>query len=319
LASRCSQVGVTRAEIEVDRNHPDLDTDGAVRLAALRTSSALPTPITFSSTFPGRHRYFWRVDWFPTEPKGSPSKRLAIAIGSYPTCTGCRRGLRLMGFANCKNDPAYHVTVEYSGDSTWDSDDFRLDIPDADAILSSRTFTARKHPSNPQIPNMIGRRFCMSLPVERTSRKLTRKLTSRRADKRNSLYQGQRTADVASARLRVGESIPIEEAVILLEGLRHIEIPLVLCRARARKAHILCAGAEAIIPDSISCWSKNGASHRKNFDTPPLGGNCRETCESSRGNILASDTYRVLGFREETRVYLRKTRVSERWSDGAAR
>ena len=50
-----------------------------------------------------------------------------------------------------------------------------------------------------------------------------------------------------------------------------------------------CAGSEGVILHSISCRSKNGASHRKNCDTPPLGGNCRETCECSRGTILASD------------------------------
>jgi hypothetical protein len=185
MASRCSQVSVTRAEIEVDRNPPrsvrrkwtkkstvavrhlcpNLVTDGAVRRAALRAPSALLTQI-FISTFPGIHRYLWRVDWFPIEPKGSLSKMLAIAIGSYRTCTDCSRGLRLTGFANCKNHPAYHMTVEYSADSTWDSDDFWLDIPPADAILSSRAFTARKRPPNPQIPNMIGHRFCMSLPCK---------------------------------------------------------------------------------------------------------------------------------------------------------
>ena len=251
MASRCSQVSVTRAEIEADRNPPQLDTDGAARLAALRASSALPTQITFSSTFLGIHRYLWRVDWLPIEPKGSPGKLLAIAIGSYPTCTDCNRVLRLIGFANCKNDPAYHVTVEYRSDSTWDSDDFRLDIRASGAILSSRTFTARKHPSNPQIPNMIGHGFCMSLPVERTSQKLTRRLTSRRADKRNSLY-AQRTADVASARLRLGESIPIDDVVILLEGRRRLEIPLALCRARAREPTAYWRAVGGIILRSIS-------------------------------------------------------------------
>ena len=38
-----------------------------------------------------------------------------------------------------------------------------------------------------------------------------------------------------------------------------------------------CAGNEGMIPHSISCRSKNGASHRKNFDTPPLIGSCRYT------------------------------------------
>jgi hypothetical protein len=44
------------------------------------------------------------------------------------------------------------------------------------------------------------------------------------------------------------------------------------------------AGIEGVILHSISCRSKNGASHRKNFDTPPLGGNCTETWQWSPGN-----------------------------------
>jgi RepB DNA-primase N-terminal domain len=339
MASRCSQVSVIRPKIEVDHvpprsvrrkrakksaiavRHlcPNLAGDGAIRLAALRASSALPTQITLSSTSPGIHRYIWRVHWFPIEPKGNLGKPLATAVGSHPTCTECNWVLRLMGFENCKNDPAYHVTVEYRGDFTWDSDNFRLDILASDAILSSRTFTARKHPDNPTNPEHDWLWTLHEFTRGKDAAKLTRKLTSRRVDKRNSLYHSPRTADVASARLRLGESIPIDDAVILLEGRRSLEISLVLCRARAREAKSLCAGREGIIPDSISCRSKNGASHRKNCDTPPLGGNCRETCERSRGTILASDRRRIPGFREETCVCLRKTRVSGGRSDGAAR
>ena len=36
--------------------------------------------------------------------------------------------------------------------------------------------------------------------------------------------------------------------------------------------HGFCAGNEGVILHSISCRSKNGASHRKNLDTPPLKG-----------------------------------------------
>ena len=36
--------------------------------------------------------------------------------------------------------------------------------------------------------------------------------------------------------------------------------------------HGFCTGNEGVILHSISCRSKNGASHRKNFDTPPLEG-----------------------------------------------
>ena len=41
--------------------------------------------------------------------------------------------------------------------------------------------------------------------------------------------------------------------------------------------HAFCAGSEGVILHSISWWSKNGASHRKNFDTPPLRGSCKCT------------------------------------------
>ena len=53
--------------------------------------------------------------------------------------------------------------------------------------------------------------------------------------------------------------------------------------------HRFYAGIEGVIQHSSPCRSKNGASHRKNFDTPPLGGNCRETCGRSGGTILAFD------------------------------
>ena len=117
MASRCLQVCATRAEIEVDRNAPrsvrhkrtkkstvavrhlcpNLGADGAVHRAALRAASALPTQITFSSTFPDIRRYLWRVDGFSIEPKGSLSKTLAIANGSYPTCDRMQSGFPVHG------------------------------------------------------------------------------------------------------------------------------------------------------------------------------------------------------------------------------
>jgi len=43
--------------------------------------------------------------------------------------------------------------------------------------------------------------------------------------------------------------------------------------ARSRgRVHGFCARSEGVIVHPISWWCKNGASHRKNFDTPPLKG-----------------------------------------------
>jgi hypothetical protein len=39
--------------------------------------------------------------------------------------------------------------------------------------------------------------------------------------------------------------------------------------------HSFCARGEGMICQLIPCWCKNGASHRKNFDTPPLRGCCK--------------------------------------------
>lgn len=262
MASRCLQVSVIRPEIEVDCNHPRcvgrkrtekstvavrhlwpyLGPDGPIHLAVLRVSSALPGEITFGSTFPGIHRYICRVDWLPIEPKGSLGKTLATTIGSLPTCPGCKWVLRLRGFANWKNDQAYRVAFEYRGDSTCDSDGFRFGILAPEAVLSSRTLTARKHPAN-----RIHREHNWSWALHEFARgkdaaKLARKLTSRHADRPNSMYYAQRTTDFASARLRLGESVPIDDAGMLLGCGRRLEIPLVLSRTRARKAYRSCAG-----------------------------------------------------------------------------
>ena len=309
MASRCSQACITRGEIEVDRNCPcsarrkrtkksagavrhlcpNLGGDGAIRFAALRAFPALPKEITFSSTLHGIHRYIWRADWFPIGPKGSLDKALAITIVSSPTCTGCKWVLWLRGLANCKYDQPYRVGGEYCGDSTWDSDDFRLSILASDANLSSRTFTARKHPSNITDPEPDRSWVLQELAHAKDAATPTRQLTSSHVDKRDFRCQARRTTDFASARLRFGKSIPIDDILILLGGRRRLEIPLLLSRACARNAYRLCAGGEGIIRDSISWCGQNGASHRDNCDTPPLGGNCRETCECSRGNILLSD------------------------------
>ena len=118
----------------------DLDTDGEARLTSLRASDAVPPPNAILSTSLGKYQILWRVDGFTLEQQESALKLLAITFGGDPACTDCNRVLRLPGFLNCKYDPAYPVTVEYPGDSTWNADDFRLDILAADAKRSRYTW-----------------------------------------------------------------------------------------------------------------------------------------------------------------------------------
>jgi len=213
----------------------DLDTDGETRLTSLRVSDAVPPPNAILSTSLGKYQILWRVDGFTLEQQESALKLLAITFGGDPACTDCNRVLRLPGFVNCKYDPVYPVTVEYPGNSSWNFDDFRLDILAADAILSSRAITARKQPANHSNSEHDWAWVLHELARGKDAAKLTRKLASRRADKPNPLYYAQRTVDVASARLWLIEGVTTDDVVTLLEVRRRFEIPVALCRARARE------------------------------------------------------------------------------------
>jgi hypothetical protein len=213
----------------------DLDTDGEARLASLRASDAVPPPNAVLSTSLLRYQILWRVDGFTLEQQEIALKLLAVTFGGDPACTDCNRVIRMPGFLNCKYDPAYPVTVEYPGGSSWNSDDFRLDILAADALLPSCPIKARKHRSNHTNSEHDWAWVLHELARGKDAAKLTRKLASRRADKPNPLYYAQRTVDVASARLWLIEGIPIDDVVTLLEVRRRFEIPIALCRARARE------------------------------------------------------------------------------------
>jgi hypothetical protein len=213
----------------------DLDTDGEAHLASLRASDAVPTPNAVVSTSLGKYQILWRVDNFSLEQQESALKLLAVTFGGDPACTDCNRVLRLPGFLNCKYDPAYPVTVEYPGDSTWNVDDFRLDIMAADAVLSARSITPRKHPDKHTNSERDWAWVLHQLAAGKDAAKLTRKLASRRADKPNPLYYAQRTVDLASARLWLIEGAPIDDVVTMLVVRRRFEIPAALCSARARE------------------------------------------------------------------------------------
>jgi hypothetical protein len=213
----------------------DLDTDGEARLTSLRASDAVPPPNVVLSTSLGKYQILWRVDGFTLEQQESALKLLAVTFGGDPACTDCNRVLRLPGFLNCKYDPAYPVTVEYPGESTWNCDDFQLDILAADAVLSSRAITARNRPSNRTNSEHDWAWVLHELAHGKDAAKLTRKLASRRSDKPNPLYYAQRTVDVASARLWLIEGVPIDDVITMLQVRRRFEIPVALCSARARE------------------------------------------------------------------------------------
>jgi RepB DNA-primase from phage plasmid len=213
----------------------DLDHDGEARLRSLRASDAVPPPNAVVSTSLGKYQILWRVDGFTLEQQESALKLLAITFGGDRACTDSNRLLRLPGFLNCKYDPACPVTVEYPGDSTWNCDDFRLDILAADAILPYRSLPSRTHPANSTNSEHDWAWVLHQLARGKDAAKLTRKLASRRSDKPNPLYYAQRTVDVASARIWLAEGVPMHDVVTMLEFRRRFEIPTALCSARARE------------------------------------------------------------------------------------
>jgi hypothetical protein len=262
--------------------HPYVPFDVAqkVRPTSLRASDTVPTPTAFLSTSFGRYQTLCPVDSFNFEQENTLTL-LVITFGGDLARTDCGRLLRMPGFRNCKYDPTYPVTVTYPCDSTSNPDDFRLDIPAANAMLLPHAIRWRKHSDR---HTNSEHDWALRPLGGANSCRIQAKLT------------GTLLPDVASRRGAACKEPYIWGGV-----------------------HSFCARGAGMIMQSISWRCGNGASHRKNFDTPPLEGNCRETCERSRGTIVASDRWRIPGFREETRAHPRKTWVSGGWSDGPAR
>lgn len=213
----------------------DIDEDGDVRLAALRTSQLVPPPTSVLSTSPGKYQVLWRVEGFEFPQQEQTLKLLAVAFGGDPACTDCNRVLRIPGFLNRKYDPPYRVTVEYPDDSVWTPDDFRLDADAVDSMLLAVTSSLRKPPSKHSNSESDWAWVSDQLAHGKDAVKLTRELASRRSDKPNPVYYAQRTVDVASARLWFIEGIRFDDVITMLETRRRFELPAALCSARARE------------------------------------------------------------------------------------
>jgi hypothetical protein len=213
----------------------DIDTDGDVRLAALRASDMVPPPTSILSTSPGKYQVLWRVEDFDFARQEKTLKLLAIAFGGDPACTDCNRVLRVPGFLNRKYHPAHRVTVEYPDNSVWSPDNFRLDAGAVDAMLFDGSFVPRKQPGKHSNSESDWAWISDQLARGKDAVKVTRELASRRSDKPNPLYYAQRTVDVASARRWLIEGIRIDDVITMLESRRRFEVPAALCSARARE------------------------------------------------------------------------------------
>jgi hypothetical protein len=155
------------------------------------------------------------------------------AVGAFKLFNSILAGIAVFigGFAFghwVTYDPAYRITVEYLGDSTWNCEDFRLDILAADATLLSRSVALRKHPDKDTNSERDWAWVLRELAQGKDAAKLTRKLASRRSDKPNPPYYAQRTVDVASARLWLIEGVPMDDVATMLEVRRRFEIPFAL-------------------------------------------------------------------------------------------
>jgi hypothetical protein len=283
----------------------DFDNDGEARLASLLTFHTIPTPTAVLSRSLGKYQILCRIDSLTFEQQESILKLLAIPFGGDPGCMDGNRVLRLPGLRNCKHDSSYPITVKYSCDSTSNPGDFRLDIPAANALPLPHAILSREHPGKHTNSEHDGAWILHERAYGKDAAKLTRTIASRRSDNPKPLCSAQRTVDAESARLCPIEGVPMEGVCPPAGGpppLRDWLCTVYPTRptqgcggAACEEAYSwggvrgFCAGVEGMILRSISRWCGHGASHRKNCDTPPLEGNCRETCEGSRGTILSPD------------------------------
>jgi len=213
----------------------DIDTDGDVRLAALRASELVPPATSILSTSPGKYQVVWRVEGFDLVQQEQMLKLLALAFGGDPACTDCNRVLRVPGLLNRKYDPPYKVTVEYPDDSVWTPNDFQLEAGAVHAMLPGNTSGYRNPPLKHSHSESDWAWVLHELAQGKDAVTLTHELASRRSDKPNPLYYAQRTIDVASAHLLLIEGSSLGDIIAMLEARCCSEIPAAVCSARARE------------------------------------------------------------------------------------
>jgi hypothetical protein len=224
---------------EVRHLYLDIDEDGDRRLAALQESEDVPAPSIFLSTSPNKYQVLWRVDGFDFDQQEATLKILAMTFGGDSACTDRNRVLRVPGFRNCKYDPAHLVTAEYSTDSTYRPEDFRLNdsgllSPEQSRVCPGTHPTTHKNTHSEQDWAWA----VQQLSLGDDAAKLTQELASRRSDKPNPLYYAQRTIDIACARRSLLEGAAIGDVIAMLQRQRSAEIPVAFGSSRAREIAI---------------------------------------------------------------------------------
>ena len=82
---------------EVRHLDTDIDSDGDARLAAVRSSDAVPIPSAILSTSPGKYQVLWQVDDF----RFAEQERLLKLLAIMPSA-GTRRARTATGFSGCR-------------------------------------------------------------------------------------------------------------------------------------------------------------------------------------------------------------------------
>ena len=220
---------------EIRHLYLDIDNDGDARLAALRSSDAVPDPNAIISTSLGKYQVIWRVSGFAFDTQEEALKRLAFAFGGDPACTDCNRVIRVPGFQNNKYTPAHPVTVEYLSEATANSEDFGLADGSRDAVLLPRGNARHMNRGKNTHSEQDWAWILAELSSGKDAAQLTRSLAALRADKPNPLYYAQRTVDMASARLALLAGASVQDVITSLEARRSAELPVALCSTRARE------------------------------------------------------------------------------------
>jgi hypothetical protein len=212
-----------------------LDTDCDTRLTSLRASEALLTPTAVISTSPGKYQVRWRIDCSPFERQESTLKLLCIAFGRDPVCTNVSRIPRPPGYLSCKYDTTYSITVEYPSDSTWNPDDFRLDIAAANAILLSCSIPSQKHSGKHTNSDHDWAWLRHDLAHGKDARNVCQRWLRVAPIYAGSLLLAQRAVDVAISQTLAHRRYPDGRRCHVLEVRRRFEIPAALCSAPGRE------------------------------------------------------------------------------------